>query len=76
MKLVLIVVGQTVLCCCLAISLCWNVWQASDASERVQAAYRVGVDDGEALLRARLVRAIIERQLIEESQAKAGREKL
>lgn len=82
----LLIIVQTFGCCALAISLSWNLHQTSTASDRVQAAYLVGIDDGAAMLRARIARRILELQLIdqsrrnqmeaEERQAKAEREKL
>lgn len=67
-----IVITQTLLLVALAISLCWNVREAADASARVQAAYLVGVDDGAAMLRARIIRSILERQIIEENNLQSG----
>jgi hypothetical protein len=60
----------------LVVSLTWNIRQAAGRSEAVAQSYVAGVEDGEAMLRARIVRRIIELQLIEESQANAKKEKL
>lgn len=73
-RLALLIIGQTLLCVSLAISLCWNIHQAADASDRIQTAYHIGLDDGAAQFRAHLIRAIIERQLME--AAKVEKEKL
>lgn len=55
--------------CLLGLSFYWNIKQAGERSLAVQQSYLAGVDDGEAMLRARIVRRIIELQLIEEREA-------
>jgi hypothetical protein len=75
-RLAFIIIGQTLLCSSLAISLCWNIHQAQERSAAVQKSYLVGIDDGAAMYRAELLRAIIQRQIIKEAQANAQKEKL
>lgn len=59
----------------LGISFYWNIRQAEDAKVRGQELYVIGLRDGEMFARAQILRAMIEREIIEEQEAAAAAER-
>jgi hypothetical protein len=60
----------------LAVSLYWNIKQARDSSARGQELYKIGLRDGEIYALNQILRAELEREIIEERQAELERENL
>jgi hypothetical protein len=60
----------------LGFSLYWNIRQAADSSAHGQEMYVIGYRDGGVYVIRQLERARLERELIEDQLAAAGKEKL
>jgi|GEM_PF-5712013 len=73
---------QSVLLVALAVSLCLAIAEAERASARGQQLYKIGLHDGELFTRGQILRAQLEREIIEENrqsgsdQAAIAKEKL